>query len=263
MRIRLPSVRMSSAVSSLDDAREVLLGARVVVVPRRAEAAPREAAVGLPPQPHDREPAVVRRLGAARGRPCGRLHRRRGEHGDQDGRRAELDAIFLCHRCAASAVNRHPTPGGGRKAYSFAHEAQGPDRQLRDRRRRARRDGARQRAADTVVSRRGDRCREMDPYYPAADDVRVDVAVGPAQSEEREHRALQRIARRGAVPARNEHRDRRSRLPRRGAQGGRRAADESAVGVGHGPLRRRGRARLHARRGLARDEGRDATTRRR
>ena len=60
VRIRLASVWMSSAVSSWRIARQVLLGARVVVVPRRAEStAAREAQVGLPAQSDEREPAVV------------------------------------------------------------------------------------------------------------------------------------------------------------------------------------------------------------
>jgi hypothetical protein len=42
-----------------DNRSEVLLGARVIVVPRRAEAAAREAEVGFPAQPDEREAAVV------------------------------------------------------------------------------------------------------------------------------------------------------------------------------------------------------------
>ena len=50
-----------------DDQRQVLLGARVVVIPRRAEAAAaRKAEVGLPPQSHEREPAVVGEVGPVR-----------------------------------------------------------------------------------------------------------------------------------------------------------------------------------------------------
>ena len=59
VRIRLPSVWMSSAVSSRRIMRQVLLGARVVVVPRGARSRRAEAAGRAPPQAHEREPAVV------------------------------------------------------------------------------------------------------------------------------------------------------------------------------------------------------------
>src|SRR6185436_14236345 len=52
------------------------------------------------------------------------------------------------------------------------------------------------------------------------------------RSEDGQHRALQRIARRHAVSGRVVQRHRRPLVSRRGAQGGRRADDQGAVGLG-------------------------------
>ena len=71
----------------LEDAGQVLLGARVVVIPRGAEPAARKPDVGLPAQPHERELAVVGDIGA--------LRRARG---------VELDGRRGCRRGSRTAA---------------------------------------------------------------------------------------------------------------------------------------------------------------
>ena len=64
VRIRLPSVRMSTIGQLAHDQRQVLLGARVVVVPGGAEPPRREPEPGIPAQAHEGELAVVVHIGA-------------------------------------------------------------------------------------------------------------------------------------------------------------------------------------------------------
>ncbi len=47
----------------VDDLRQVLFGARVVVIPGGTPAAPRDGEIGLPSQPNERKPAVVLEIG--------------------------------------------------------------------------------------------------------------------------------------------------------------------------------------------------------
>ena len=64
----------------------MLLRAGIVVIPRGAEAAAaREAEVGLPPQSHEREPAVVGEVGPMRPARRVKLHCARGGRDDDDG----------------------------------------------------------------------------------------------------------------------------------------------------------------------------------
>ena len=72
----------------LEDQREVLFRARVVVIPRRAEAAAAEnAEVGPPAQSHEREPAVVGEIGPVRLARRVRLHGCSHGGAEDDGER--------------------------------------------------------------------------------------------------------------------------------------------------------------------------------
>ncbi len=60
----------------VEDEREVSLCSRVVVIPRRVEAAATKAKLGAPPQSHEREPSVVCEVRPIRLTERGQLHRR-------------------------------------------------------------------------------------------------------------------------------------------------------------------------------------------